>query len=444
MTMPVPKNPDSPDTEPQPVSRFSFFTFLYRLLSGQGAREGYLAAVEQGIISLSNFAATLLLARNVTPTELGVYGVGFTALRLIRSIQDGLTIQPMNTYGPAMDEQSFKRYASSTAILQFLMALVTAAGVALLGWILIETGNDTAGPGVFSLWPAFLWWQLQEFLRRVLYSRGRVFEATINTILANLARISLMLWWIYNGTLSGIAGIQAIALGSLIALIPGIWQIRMYFSRDTRNLIQTWRQNWEFGRWVMGSTLANWIAIEFYPVLTAGMINFAAAGAYRAIQNLVAPIHLLLRAMDTFLTPRAAKAYQENGLPALRRILRLTYFVSAAPILGLLSLAMLFPRPLLQFLYGEVYLEYSSAIFWMAVFYALLFVYWPLQTALKAARISRPIFLANTLAIAAMFTVGIGMIYRWGVYGTIAGQALNASIVAGILWVAWKNVPNKT
>lgn len=442
MTLFPPQEPDRA-APARHSHRFSSITAFYRLLSGRGAREGYIAAVEQAVISLSNFVATLLLARNVSPTELGVYGVGFTSLRLIRAIQDGLTIQPINAYGSVMDEENFKRYASNTALLQLLLALVSAAGVALLGWILTATGNDTAGPGIFSLWPAFLWWQLQEFLRRVLYSRGRVLEATANTILANAARIALMAWWIRGGALTGTGGIQAIALGSLIALVPGIWQIRNYLTRDTQGVFQTWKHNWQYGRWLMGSTIANWVSIEFYPVLTAGMINFAAAGAYRAIQNLVAPIHLLLRAMDTFLTPRAARVYKENGLLELRRILRLVYMVTAVPILGLLGLAVLFPKPLLQFLYGETYLEYSNAIYWMAIFYGIWFIYWPLQTALKAVRISRPLFIANGIAIIVMFTAGILMIYQWGVYGTIAGQALNALIVAVILSIAWRNVPEK-
>lgn len=438
-----PRPSDTPGSKENSALSNRLIPFWVQLLSGQGARAGYLSAIEQGIISISNFFATLLLARNVSPTELGVYGVGFTALRLIRSIQDGLTIQPINTYGPAIDENNFRRYATSTALLQLSLALVSAAGAALLGWVLIQTGNDTAGPGVFSLWPAFLWWQLQEFLRRVLYTRGRVLEASLNTILANIARLVWMFFCIQNGSITGIAGIQAIAYGSLIALIPGIWQTRMYITRKPGDILQDWKHNWDFGRWVLGSSIANWVAIEFYPVLTAGMINFAATGAYRAIQNLVAPIHLILRAMDTFLTPRAAKAYQESGLPALRRMLRLSYLVSAAPVLGLLGLAILFPRPLLKLLYGEVYLEYSNAIIWMAIFYGLWFIYWPLQTALKAARLSRPIFIANTAAIAAMFTIGIGMIIRWGVYGTIAGQALNSLIVAVILWLAWKSIPHE-
>ena len=44
---------------------------LLALFSGGGAREGYLAAIDQAIISLSNFLATIILARNVSPTELG-------------------------------------------------------------------------------------------------------------------------------------------------------------------------------------------------------------------------------------------------------------------------------------------------------------------------------------------------------------------------------------
>ncbi len=458
---------------PGPLAR------LVNLFAGQGAREGYVAAIDQGLISLANFMATLILARSSSPTELGVYGVGFTTLRLVRSVQEGVTIQPMNTFGAAMGEADFRSYATHTTAIQVLLALGSAGAAALAGWALTRMGNDTAGPTLFSLWSAFLWWQLQEYLRRVLYTRGRIRAATFNTALANIVRLGLMLWLAGQGALTGTAALHAIALGSLVALLPGVWQTRSYWSfrwrvrkptrqelkklfvlagqwrvwkpalnekwgswrrkcwLSLRRLWRTWRRNWAFGRWILGGTIANWISVEFYPVLTAGMISFAAAGAYRALQNLVAPIHLLLRATDTFLTPRAARTYHAHGLPALARILRLTYLILGVPVLGLLTMAVLFPEPLLRLLYGETYLAYSDGVALMALFYALWFAYWPLQTALKATRLSRPIFIANLAAILAMFTAGIWMIQRWGVYGTIAGQALNSLIVATILWGAW-------
>lgn len=410
---------------------------LYSLLSGQGARQGYLAAVDQGVISASNFLATIILARSITPTELGVYGVGFIALRLVRSLQEGLVVQPMNVYGAGMDEHSFRRYATSSSVLQISLAASSSLVAAISGWLLTALGNDTAGPALFSLWFAFLWWQLQEYIRRMLYTRGMVFSAVVNTVFANAFRIFLLLWWAKQGKLTGILGLDAIAWGSLVALLPGLWATRSYWVRDFPNLKQTWIRNWGLGRWLLGSSLANWVAVEFYPVLTAGMISFAAAGAYRALQNLVAPIHLLLRATDTFLTPRAARLYELNGQTAMRRTLRLIYLISGIPILGVLAIAILFPTPLLRLLYGETYLAYSSSMALMGLFYALLYAYYPLQTAFKAARLTRPIFLANLGAIAAMFTIGIWAILRWGVAGTIAGQTLNALIVSIILWGTW-------
>lgn len=412
-------------------------TSITRLLSGGSAREGYLAAIDQGAISAANFLATIILARSVSPTELGMYGVGFTSLRLARSLQEGLVVQPMNVFGAGMEQAEFRRYATSASLIQAAIAVASALFMAVGGWILTSLGNDTAGPTVFALWFSFLFWQLQEYIRRMLYTRGDVFNAVLNTLISNAIRIAIMLWWASQGRLSGIGGLDAIAWGSLAALLPGLWFTRAFWTLRFDHLVHTWKRNWGFGRWVLGGTLANWVAVEFYPVLTAGLISFAAAGAYRAMQNLVAPIHLLLRAIDTALTPRAARVFEQGGSKALQRILRLTYLLAGIPILGLLALAVIFPAPLLRLLYGETYLAYSPGMVLMAIFYALWYAYWPLQTAFKAMRQSRPIFIANLTAIVLMFTVGIWMIVRWGVYGTIAGQALNSLAVGVILWSVW-------
>ena len=445
----MPSNPNTPlpqDAIPSP-ERQPWKTkvgALVALFSSKGAREGYLASLDQGVISAANFLATVILARNVDPTELGVYGVGFISLHLVRSFQEGFVIQPLNVYGASMDKTAFKRYATSSGIIQVLLSILSALIVAVSGRVLTVLGNDTAGPALFSLWFAFLWWQLQEYVRRMLYTRGAVFNAVVNTVMANTVRLVLMILWASQSKLSGIAGLYAIAWGALAALIPGMWSTWAYWTKDFLSIKITWQRNWGFGRWVLGGTLANWVAVEFYPVLTAGLISFAAAGAYRALQNLVAPIHLLLRATDTFLTPRAANIYEKNGQRALSRTLRLIYLAAGIPILAIFIVAITFPKQLLHLVYGDTYLAYSDGVVLMALFYALWFAYWPLQTIFKAARLSRPIFVANLVAILLMFTVGIWMILRWGVYGTIAGQALNALMVGLILWGTWIGIKRET
>lgn len=421
----------------QPTGRLSP---LWTLLSGHSARGGYLAALDQGTISISNFLATILLARNVSPTELGVYGVGFIALRLVRALQEGLVVQPLNVFGAGMKPSAFRRYVTSVGFLQIILSLGSAAFAAGIGWLLTALGNDTAGPALFALWSSFLWWLLHEFIRRVLYTRGSILQAMIITTVSNTVRLALMIWWINEGTLTGINGLYAIAWGSLAGILPGLWFTRMYWTKQPFNILQTWEHNWDFGRWVTGGIIANWVSVEFYPVLTAGMVSFAAAGAYRALQNIVAPIHLLLRALDTYLTPRAALDFRKKGYSELYRILRLTYLVTFIPVIGLLLLGIMFRDQLLYLLYGDTYLGYSQGLLLMSLYYALLYAYWPLQSVLKAARLSRPIFLANLAAIGTMFTIGILAIRIWDVYGTIAGQALNALVINLVLWSIWKTI----
>ena len=231
---------------PVPASLGSQLRSLVLLYSGSAAREGYLSAVDQGVISLANFVATIILARTVSPTELGIYGVGFTILRLGRAIQDGLVVQPVNVFGAAMDKDLFRRYASSAAILQVVTAAGCALAVAITGWILIINGQDTAGVALFFTWFAMFWWLLQEFIRRILYTRGRVLPAVINTVVANLVRLGLMLWWAAQGTLSGVRGLDAIGWGALAALIPGLWLTRRYWTPKIYPLKAISQQFWGF------------------------------------------------------------------------------------------------------------------------------------------------------------------------------------------------------
>jgi O-antigen/teichoic acid export membrane protein len=413
------------------------FTQLRQILSGESARSGYLSAIDQGIISAANFLGAIIVARNVSLTGFGVYGIGFTILRLGRAIQEGLIIQPLNTYGAEGDDASFARYASTSLILQLILAAITSAGIWLIGQALTALGNDTSGPMIWGLWFSFFTTQVQEYLRRLLYTRQKTMLAVLNTAVSNIFRFAVLFWMIEEGTITGLGGLQAIGWGALAGILLGLWNGRAFWTLHVLNVRETAVRDFKFGRWVLGGVLANFVAVEFYPVMTAGMISFAAAGAYRAIQNLMAPVLTLLRATDTFFVPRLAKVSSIEGKQALTRPLKLTYLFTGLPITAWLSLVSLLAYPLMNWLYGEQYTKYAMGVPLMAAFYFVWFLYWPVQIALKAARISRPLFVANMLAMFLMFTVGLWMIYVWGVYGTIAGQLLNAVVIAIILWVAW-------
>lgn len=410
---------------------------LRSILIGAGARSGYLSAIDQAIISLTNFTASLILARNVSPTQFGVYGVGFILVHFFDAFQEGLIIQPLNTFGAALGLEEFRPYASLSFLFQVGLVIVASLVALLVGVVLIVTGNDTAGPTILALSWMVITWQLQEFLRRMFYTRGELNKAIINTTLTSIVRIAALLWLVANTRMTGISGLNAIALGALAGTALGLLQGRRYWTRHLPPAREFLVRDLKFGRWVSGGTVSNWVTLELYPVLAAWITSFATAGAYRAIQNLVAPVHLLLRATDTFLVPRTAKQFVEDGHHSVHRSMNLTYFFIGIPIVGLLVVVSIFAAPLLRLLYGDTYVAYANGVPIMALFYFFWYLYWPLQVSFKAVRQTRPIFVANLLAMASMLTVGIALIFRYNVYGTLAGQALNAMIVAVVLWLAW-------
>ena len=127
----------------------------------------------------------------------------------------------------------------------------------------------------------------------------------------------------------------------------------------------------------------------------------------------MAPIHVLLRTMDTFVTPILARTYDQSGTPKLKRTLNLI-FLRRIPVIGLLIVAVtLTPRCCTCFK-GETYLPYANGILSdMALFYFFMFINRPLQMVFRAIRHGKQVF-TNILAAVSMFTVGVWLINQWG------------------------------
>lgn len=413
------------------------------ILNSGLAHKGKFAAADQAIISIANFSASILLTTMVLPTELGAYMLGFLAIYFVRAIQDGLIVQPLTAYGAGKTMQEFKPYFTAASIHQAALSIVVSVAAALLGWILTQFGNDTLGPTIFVLWFSFFTWQWQEFFRRAFYTRGEVHKAMWVSFGATVIRLAFIVVLSKFAQVTGLTGINAIGWGSLLGACLGLLLAKDYFSIDYQDIFEVWLNNWKFGRWILGASLVDWIVVDLYPILVAGMISFAATGAYQTLQNLVAPIHVLLRAMDNFVTPILAKAYDQSGVGKVNKTLKMIFILGGIPVIGLLVIVIAFTPQFLFLLKGDTYLPYAGGIYPMAVFYLFLFVNRPFQMVLRAVRQGKQVFWANVFAAISIFTAGIWLINVWGLYGAIGGQALNAIIISVFSYFAWKKFVSK-
>ena len=144
-------------------------------------RNNFWGLADHGLISGSNFVTMVLLARGLGEARFGEFTLVYTALLFANSFQDSLVAQPHNVLGPTRSGRDYVRYTSSTAAMQLLLAAAGAALSLLAGVAAVAAGWHGATL-FFAMAAAVVGWQFQEFMRRVMYTEGRLGGAFLNAV----------------------------------------------------------------------------------------------------------------------------------------------------------------------------------------------------------------------------------------------------------------------
>lgn len=398
-------------------------------------RAGLWSMADQALISATNFVTMVLLARSLTPSAFGAFTLAYTALLFANGLQAALILHPHSVIGATRTGQDYVSYTTATAGTQLALAL-TCGFLTVVAAIVLGAFNFGASRLLLTLAPAIVVWQFQEFVRRVLYTKQNVIGALLNDGVSYGGQlVGIAALW-RMGRLTEVSAIVVLAITSAVATATGLWQIRDHLTTDVARV--AWRtfiaENWRMGKWLTGSTLVSWFSGHLYPVLTAGFVSVAATGALRASQTLLGPTHILLRAVESIATPRAATEFRRAGKPALWLLLRRIMAVTA-PAMALYCFAIsIFAQPILAHLYGEQYSRYWWLLIIFAATYFLTFLYTSVSVALKAMEVTSPVFRAYVVSTVIVLTVGLAAVALFGLVGAATGILCHSLILNVVLW----------
>lgn len=398
-------------------------------------RKGVWGLADQALISATNFTTMVLVARVVSPAEFGLYSLAYTGLLFTNSIQSGLVVQPHTVLGAKRSGTDYVAYTTDTGWFQYafafltaLVALCMATAAALLDW--------WVAPILFALVPATAAWQLQDFVRRVLYTKSEISGAFLNDLVSYGGQLlTLLLLW-RSGYLTPVNAVLALAATSAIGFLLGLWEIRAHvdWSFNATRIRTTMGINWEFGKWLVGEKVAYWTASQIYPVLAAGLVSVTATGVLRAAQTIIGPTNVFMFALDPLFGPKTAKLYASGGLPALRALLtKLQLLVFLAMGTYCVTVAFL-AEPILRHVYGSQYSQYSWVLVLVALISLANTLRSPIRIGLKALGETNAIFRAYLTSSAFNLTLGLAAVYLFGLKGVAAGMLLNALVLQIMMW----------
>jgi O-antigen/teichoic acid export membrane protein len=398
-------------------------------------RKGVWALADQGLISATNFVMTVLVARALSPRDFGLYALMFTALLFLNNVQSALVSQPHTMRGAPLSGQEFVGFTTTTAWTQVMLSCVGAFVIALIGSVGLWRGWGAA-PLLFACASATAAWQMQEFVRRILYIRSKVSAAFLNDVVSYFGQLLLVLLLWRTERLTTVSATVAIAVTSLLGAILGAWQVRAYLGgRPAWTAFRTTAtSNWNFGKWLLGGHIATWMSGRLYPILAAGMISVATTGAMKAVQTILGPMNVLVFALDPLLGPMAARRHAAGGVPALRAYIgKIQWFMLLT--VGLYCLLVsIFARPILDLVYADQYTDYAWLLVVMAINYTFIALRGPMALALTVLGETSSVFRIHLLSCVVNLTLGIAVVYVFRLPCIGIGILINGIVLQAITW----------
>jgi O-antigen/teichoic acid export membrane protein len=284
--------------------------------------------------------------------------------------------------------------------------------------------------------PAIVAWQLQEFIRRVLYTECRFAAAFWNDVISYGGQTILVAVLWHTGGLTGNTAMCALTVTSAAAVGLGIWQI--YQSLEFKVDFSAFTENWTFGRWLIGGELVQWFAsLQLYLYLTAYMLGTHATGELRAAQTVFGPTRVFAFYLGSVLPIRFARALADDGPGAVDKLL-LNSCAKVLPLLGLYCvLIAVFPRFFLQLIFGREYAGTPSVLSLYAVYAFMSYAQTLLVSVLTAKRLTHFIFLGNVYATLITLAMCYWIISYFKVAGAPIAIGISSLISTAYLWHAY-------
>ena len=383
--------------------------------------------VDQTLFSGANFLLNILLARWLLPETYGAFVVAFAVFLFLAGFHSALIIEPLSVLGPSRYATQSRRYFSHLLRIHGGLTIGLSLVLCIGAFAFLQANPDLA----YAFWGVALALPLTLFfwlLRRVCYIEANVAIATKGSVLYAL----LLLGGLgLLGVKEWVSPVNAYLVMGASGLGAGLFLHLMLRStwRDQPSggpalpLRGVLKEHWRYGRWITGATMANSLSSIVFIPLIATMLGLAQAGAFRAIQNLVAPLMQVITALGVLLLPWMAKQHAENGMAALKRTVRKATLLNTGTVVCFGLVLVFFSEEIITFLYGDAY---YTELRWLLVYFVgallLLALSQPLALALRAMEKPSAI-LWSKLGVAVCFVlIGLPLVLKAGLVG--AGWSL--------------------
>jgi len=383
---------------------------------------------DQGISSLGNIVLLVLVARAVSTSEFGAFGLAFTTYVLLVGVARSLTSDPLAVRYSAADDASAVNEAIKQSVgLGCLLGIVAGAATAIVGLLLGGLLGSTLL--VFALvLPGLL---VQDAWRLAFFVSGRPMRAAINDAVWTFLQVSFIAFLLWRDSATVSTLVLAWGLTGNVAAILGAFQAHLL---PTMNHPTRWLR--------AHSDLVPSFLVEFFAAsgaqqavlyIVAAFAGLAAVGAIRAALMVLGPLNILFSSARVVYIPEGVRLAGQSGRTLLRGMVAVSLILVLCAT-GWGTLLLLLPDRVGFFLLGSTWIEAQSVLMPLIILKigtaAAIGAIVGLR-ALARAKLSAALRISLGLATLAL---GSGGALLADGYGAATGMAIVSSLAVAVWW----------
>jgi O-antigen/teichoic acid export membrane protein len=268
----------------------------------------------------------------------------------------------------------------------------------------------------------------RDYVRQICFAGFRMKTVLMLDALATSFQVGGMVLLAYMERLSAAYALGV--MGFVCGLTTATWFIgfrkRMKFS--LKRGFSDFRDNWSFGKWILGGNLVFFMGSQLYPWILVSFHNTAAVGVLAACQGIVGFANPLSHGTRNFLGPRAAQAFAHGGKDELRRLMEKSTLMITAMMTLLCGAIMVFGGKLVVFIYGPQYGGHNWVIILLALDVLAIAIALSSDCGIWAIGRNEMHFRIELVRLLITFTIGFWLVKRFGPLG-VAGALLLGNVI---------------
>jgi hypothetical protein len=438
MTMALPRLIEPTANTAPPVERAEELQVTASRLRRWGVQSSF-AIVDQGLTAAAGFGANLFLARWLSAEAYGAFAVAFTGYLFVSGFHNVLLLEPLSVFGPSRHTNSLPEYFHAQLMVHAVLVGILAAAVLATGLAFRHfapgnpLGGAIAGGGLALPLMLLLW-----LVRRICYVLQRPEIAVLGSgAYLIVVMASLFAAW-RMGKIGPFSAFVLMGCGSLVSAALLFTFVNVRWKSQGPGWREALKENWQYGRWLVGSTVLFSIANQLQTVIVAAFLGLGMAGALRAMQLPSLVMMQIVTATALLALPALSYDFGKFRTEQLRRKASIVSISIGGGALIFALLVGFFAAPAEHLLFSGKYAAYARLMPVLALVPVANGFAAGYSIALRASQKPQFDLLGNAIAAPVGLLSALVLVRRWGVFGGAISMILSFAVFAVVTFVCFR------